>query len=292
MNRITIFTPTFNRVNLLTNVYKSLKAQTNKNFIWLIIDDGSTDDTEKTVKKWIKEKKLTIEYYKKQNGGKHTAYNFALEKINTEYVLIALDSDDIIVKDGVEYLYSMFKHLTNEYVGIVCLRSNDENTKDKTCKIYNLSKLKNKSLQEALENNLFDAECSFLFKTDYIKKYKFPEIAGEKFFTEAYIYYQLNQKMLWSDKILTVGTYLDDGLTKNIYKLFLNSPNSWRLYNEIRMTQNKSFYKRLKYKVYFIAFCLLSGNSPFKQSFSNKILLLILYPVGYLGYLHLKRKKD
>ena len=68
MKTLTIFTPTYNRGDILGNAYKSLKKQTNQDFIWLIVDDGSTDKTEDIVEKWIEENTIEIRYIKKENG--------------------------------------------------------------------------------------------------------------------------------------------------------------------------------------------------------------------------------
>ena len=102
--KLTIFTPTYNRKNELRDVYKSLLEQTNKEFNWLIIDDGSTDNTEDLVNEWIKNNKINIAYYKKENGGKHTAYNYALDKCDTDYMFVALDSDNTMTKKAVEQI--------------------------------------------------------------------------------------------------------------------------------------------------------------------------------------------
>lgn len=81
---LTVFTPTFNRRELLTRCYESMCRQTNKDFVWMIVDDGSTDDTKKFADEWKKNSDLEIRYIYKDNGGLHTAYNVAIENIDTE----------------------------------------------------------------------------------------------------------------------------------------------------------------------------------------------------------------
>ncbi|MBQ7385547.1 MAG: glycosyltransferase family 2 protein [Ruminococcus sp.] len=77
--RITVFTPTYNRAYIISNLYNSIKKQTFKNFEWLVVDDGSTDNTEDLFKKWQHEDNdFVIRYYKTVNGGKHRAINRAL----------------------------------------------------------------------------------------------------------------------------------------------------------------------------------------------------------------------
>lgn len=99
--KFTVFTPTYNRVNTLPRVYNSLLNQTYKEFVWLIIDDGSTDNTKKLIQEWINEKKLLIEYHYKENGGKHTAMRWAYQLAKTKY-LVAIDSDDELNPDAVD----------------------------------------------------------------------------------------------------------------------------------------------------------------------------------------------
>ena len=101
--KFTVFTPTYNRAGLLTELYESLKIQTYKNFEWLIIDDGSADNTEETVKEFQKENILKINYIKKENGGKQRAYNLAVENSEGE-LFICLDSDDKYIPEGLEII--------------------------------------------------------------------------------------------------------------------------------------------------------------------------------------------
>jgi len=106
--KFTVFTPTFNRKELLEKLYKSLQKQTFKDFEWLIVDDGSTDGTKEKVEEFLSEKKLEIKYYFKENGGKQRAYNFATEKANGE-LFICLDSDDEYVENGLETILKYWK---------------------------------------------------------------------------------------------------------------------------------------------------------------------------------------
>jgi len=98
---ITILTPTYNRKHTLRRAYDSLINQTNKDFEWLVIDDGSKDDTKELIDEFISENKITIKYFFKENGGKHTALNFGTNKAKGELVLI-LDSDDYLSNDAIE----------------------------------------------------------------------------------------------------------------------------------------------------------------------------------------------
>lgn len=116
---LTICTPTYNREYLLHDLYKSLCNQTVNDFEWIIIDDGSTDDTEKTVNKWITVRNdFPIIYIKKENGGKHTAVNIGIEEAKGDYFII-VDSDDYLNEDAVEIIHREFEKLPEaKYAGI------------------------------------------------------------------------------------------------------------------------------------------------------------------------------
>ena len=119
--RITVFTPTYNRARLLHNCYESLLRQTNKEFKWLIIDDGSTDNTKIIVEKWKKEEKIEIEYVYKENGGLHTGYNAAIERLDTE-LSICIDSDDWMPDNAIERILDIWdKNKADNIAGLIGL---------------------------------------------------------------------------------------------------------------------------------------------------------------------------
>lgn len=122
MKTLTIFTPTFNRIELLKRGYEALKKQTSKDFIWMIIDDGSVDNTKEVVKRWCAENPgFKIEYYYKENGGLYTAYNYAIEKAETE-LMVCIDSDDFMPENAVEIIIDFWKKNGNKsFAGIVGL---------------------------------------------------------------------------------------------------------------------------------------------------------------------------
>lgn len=287
-NYISIFTPTYNRLDTLKTAYNSLLEQTQKNFIWVIIDDGSIDGTEKYVKKWIKDNKINIEYYRKDNGGKHTAYNFLLEKLHTNYVLIALDSDDYLKNDAIEFLNNKLLKIRDDIAGIVCLCDTKQESRENIHK-YNVDILNNNSLQYNLKKRLFNAGAVFLFKVDYIKKFKYPEIQNEKFFTEAYIYYQMNSPLLWTNKVICIRDFRNDGLTKNIKKLYVNNPVSWYMYNKLRCELVRNWLFKIKYTIYMISFGKFAGINKIIGRSKNHLLTIALYPIGILGYFYLKK---
>ena len=118
---LTIFTPTFNRAYTLHKCYESLTRQTSNDFEWLIIDDGSTDNTKELVESWINENKVRIHYFYQENQGMHGAHNTAYEQIDTE-LNVCIDSDDYMPDDAVEKIVSFWKKFgSNKYAGLVGL---------------------------------------------------------------------------------------------------------------------------------------------------------------------------
>src|SRR5690554_5941382 len=112
---ITIFTPTYNRAKTLPRLYNSLKNQTNQNFEWVIVDDGSSDNTEELVSNWINEKNISITYYKQVNGGKHRAINKGLDLAKGE-LFFMVDSDDYLTKDSLETINTYNNTYSNENI--------------------------------------------------------------------------------------------------------------------------------------------------------------------------------
>ena len=110
---ITIFTPTYNRGEFLKKIYKTLCNQTCKKFIWLIVDDGSVDDTEYIVQQFLKDSIIDIKYIKQSNGGKYRAHNTAVKNCDSNYFLI-LDSDDNLSPNAIEILTDLIKKIKNE----------------------------------------------------------------------------------------------------------------------------------------------------------------------------------
>lgn len=125
MNRIaepilTIFTPAYNRAHTLPRTYESLCCQNCKDFIWLIVDDGSTDNTAELVQEWQeRDNGFEIHYIYKENGGMHTAHNTAYANIHTE-LNICIDSDDMLAEGAVEKILNKWEEVKDKgYAGIV-----------------------------------------------------------------------------------------------------------------------------------------------------------------------------
>lgn len=275
--RITVFTPTYNRRELLTGLYQSLIKQINKNFIWLIVDDGSTDDTREHVEKWIKENKIHIEYVYQSNSGKMRAHNTAVKYCKTEF-LLDIDSDDKAHPDCIEFLYSNLSLIESEEAcGVMCFYK--EVGKDTNTSVFKKWNDTFVTLSQ-INNSGYKGETTLLFKTEVLKKFPFPEIDGEKFIPEGYIYSQIDKKYkyLCKNKNIVYGNYQADGYSQNSIKLYVNNPYSFSL---IYLQKYKDS-KKLSPLIRYMAFRIMSHKSI--EFRNNKLpwYSLILYTVSFI----------
>lgn len=286
MENITILTPTYNRAHTLGNCFSSLQKQTNKNFIWLIIDDGSEDETPELVKKYIKEADFKIFYYCKENGGKHTALNLGFEKILTEYTMI-LDSDDILIYDAIETIVQKWEiEKSNlEIFSIVFLRgySSDKVIGDLFPRDRFLS-----NHVECRMNLGIKGDKAEVFRTAILKQYRFPEFEGEKFIGEGILWNRIGKKYksVYYNKIIYCTEYLADGLTKSGVRMRIKNPKGGVSLSNECMSKEYSLLTRIKYSIlYNIYYFFLIDKEFIKNKKNNApILTRIFKPISYIIY--------
>ncbi len=191
----TIFTATLNMGNTLHRVYESLKAQKFRNFEWIIVDDGSSDNTQNIVLNWKKESSFPIKYIYQKNAGKHIARNRALQIAEGE-LFSTMDADDRFVENGLEVFYNTWKGISNKekYSGIAC-------TTMDSCSGQVIGK---KFPKDVFDSN--DLEAKYVYKlqgekwgtcrTEVLKEFPFPEIKGQKFILESYVWNQIAKKYI------------------------------------------------------------------------------------------------
>lgn len=250
---ITVFTPAYNRKKTLNKLYESLKEQTNTNFEWIIVDDGSNDGTEEFVKPWLNEEnKFNITYLKKENGGKHTAINKGLELAKGKMFFI-VDSDDYLTKDAIEKIIRYEKTIENKenFAGIAMCRGYDINNIIGTT--FKGEYIDATSLERKKYN--INGDKAEIFYTDILRKNKFPEYEGEKFVTEALVWNRIAKqgyKLRWFQDIIYICKYLEGGLTAGGNKIFANSPKGLLVYTKecIENYHLGLFRRLLRYEYY------------------------------------------
>ena len=195
MERLTVFTPTYNRANTIGRVFESLKRQTYKDFKWVIIDDGSTDDTKSLIASFIESAFFPIEYYYQENRGKHVAINRAVSSCKTELFIIA-DSDDAFVDNALEVLVKEWDSIPEE---------KKEDYKGVNCRVFEHET--GLPIGSGFPEERFDStdEIAYfklkmrsekwnLFRTEALKEFPFPEIEGAHFYPETVIWQRMSQK--------------------------------------------------------------------------------------------------
>ena len=228
--KITVFTPTYNRAYILNNLYQSLRRQTFRDFEWLIVDDGSVDDTEALVCNWMAEGNLfTIRYHKQENGGKCRAINKGLELAAGE-LFFTVDSDDYLTDDALEKVLRWETELpkNQKYCGFAGnLGTAPGETPNK---IFESEYFDGTALDRY---GIVDGERAIVFYTDIHRMYPYPVFDGEKFMTEAVVYNRMASdgfKMRFYNDIIWIYEYLTDGLTKAGSSIFLNNPQGHGLW--------------------------------------------------------------
>lgn len=232
---LTIFTPTYNRAHTLGQLYASLCQQTCKEFMWLIVDDGSTDETETLVASWISEGKIRIMYHKQANGGKQRAHNTGVALCQTE-AFQCVDSDDYLIDQATEYIHETWKtiHGNESVSGIIALKGYDDHTPMGKA----LPKgIRYSPLTELYWKHGFTGETSLIYRTTVLRKFPYEVAEGEKFIAESYAYLQIDQEftMVLLDKIINICGYLEDGYTKSIHKVIYHNPKSYMKLKKLSM---------------------------------------------------------
>ena len=227
---VTVFTPTYNRAYILGDLYHSLQRQTCMDFEWLIVDDGSADDTEALVASWQGEKKpFPIRYVYQENGGKCRAINRGLKEADGR-LFFTVDSDDYLTDDAIEKVIRWDGELPQDghfcgYVG------NRGTTPTQTPnRLFPGGYLDGTALDRY---DQVDGERAFVFYTEIHRKYLYPEFPGEKFLTEAVTWDLMahdGYKMRFYNDIIWIWEYKDDGLTRAGYRVFLENPQGTGLF--------------------------------------------------------------
>lgn len=224
IKELTILTPTYNRGQCLHKLYESLKCQTCNAFEWLVVDDGSQDDTEKLVKGWQKENQVKLRYLKKDNGGKHTALNLGIAAIQTELTFI-VDSDDWLPEDAVETIlryHEKFKGM-NGLCGYSFLRFYPDGTVNEA---FFPNNEKVDTYVNARINGNIGGDKAEVFYTDILKQYTFPVFGTERFLPEDLVWVEMSgpYRMVHINECVYISEYLDGGLTKSGRRMKLHSP--------------------------------------------------------------------
>lgn len=245
--RITVFTPTYNRAYILHNLYESLMRQTFTDFEWLVIDDGSSDNTRELVEGWMAEEHaFEIRYARQENGGKCRAINRALDLAQGE-LFFTVDSDDYLTDDALEKVNAWVASLPEEerFCGVAGNLGTSAHETPNT--------LFDRAYRDGTALDRYqgiDGERAMVFFTGVHRKYQYPEFAGERFMTEAVVWNRMaadGYRMRFFNDIIWIYEYKEDGLTKAGSRLFLQNPRGYGLWlREKAAFEHDGFVQRLR----------------------------------------------
>ena len=293
MKAMTIVTPAFNRAHTLNRAYQSLVEQSNKNFVWLIIDDGSTDNTEEIVYSFIKEEKIEIKYIKKENGGKASALNMGLDLIDTPYCT-CLDSDDWFPVKAIETALKLLNEEQNnpECCGVIGLKATGDGVFTGNGSIPQTYKYIN--IVEIYFDCKIESEFATFYKSTIAKEYRFPIIKGEKFMPPSWFHYAVGEQYRFrvSWELLCFFEYMDDGLTKNKSKVIIKNPKSYTLIKKMSLKNSKTIMQKVKNGIMYDCGCIIGKEKNWFKDSPRKGIALICIPLAYCVYIMRFKNKE
>lgn len=288
---LTVFTCTYNRAHTIGRTYESLCRQTCKDFIWLVVDDGSTDNTGELVKQWQdKDNDFEIRYAYKENGGLHTGYNKAIELMDTA-LCVCIDSDDWMPENAVDVIIKTWEKAGNkDLAGIVGLDYDLENKPVggllptiHQCHIYDLDFKYHHS-----------GDKKIVIRVDLFKQVApQPTYNGEKNFNPMLMISRIDLKYEWLmiNENLCFVDYQPDGMANGIFRQYLNSPNSFaalRIEN-FNFPDTSLIYKMKQYIHLGSSVCIAHNFSWLKKT-PNVLLAYMFLPLGYVLSLYVRLK--
>lgn len=254
--KLTLFTPTYNRAHLLKRLYSSIKAQTYHHFEWLIVDDGSTDNTSEVVKTFIEEGIITIKYVFKRNGGKHRAINEGVQQAQGELFFIA-DSDDMLPPDALKRVVEVYQQIKDDrnFGGVAGVDA------------YPDGGIVGSGLPAPnIDCNSIDirskyhveGDLSEVFRTDVMREFPFPEIEGEKFCPEVLVWNRIARKykLRYFNEAIYIAEYQPEGLTARIVEIRMKSPNATTICYAEMVSLDIPFKDKIKAAINYWRFSL------------------------------------
>ena len=280
---LTVFTPAYNRAYTLPRTYESMKQQKNTDFIWLIVDDGSSDNTAELVKQWqAEENGFTIQYIYKENGGMHTAHNTAYELIDTE-LNTCVDSDDALAPDAVQIIYDAWQKVKDRgYAGLLGLDAE-----------FN-GQIIGKGFPDGLtETTLGDyyrnggrGDKKLILRTDVVRQYPpYPTFPGERFVPLGSLYAMIDKDYQLSvlDAVVCLVEYMPDGSTHNMLRQYFRNPNGFRYSRLVTLSGPNTLKGKLKTYIHYVAESILARKRILAEAPSKLLALGCILPGAALA---------
>mgnify|MGYP001008421296 CR=1 FL=1 len=285
---LSIITPIYNRENFISLLFENVSS-IKGNLEWIIVNDGSTDNSDKLINKYQMEYKLNLKYQKITNGGKHRALNYAMQYVTGDLVIV-LDSDDTLSID----CYSLIKEQHSLY-------SSDDSIAGYIFQKQEISSgyiQKNFSKQRTIKANLYEiinkgilGDKAEVIKTNVFKEYKYPEISGEKFISEGVVWVPMGTKykFIFVNHPIYYYEYLDGGLTKSGRSLRIKNPIGGLIHAEKYINKNFKLSLRLKYSILFNVYYNFIDKTIRRNYKKRDVLILLTYLPSLLIYIYWKK---
>lgn len=288
MTTLTVFTPTYNRADLLSRLYASLQRQTCNDFCWLIVDDGSTDGTKERVTVWIAEGFIPIEYCWKTNGGMHTAHNVAFDKITTE-INVCIDSDDWMPVDAVELIVSRWRSVSvyPKVAGIVGLDQSPGGALIGTSLPPDGTRC---TLTNLYARMGVQGDKKLVYRTDIIRSFpRYPEFSGERLVPLAWLYCLIDQdyELVAFNDVYVVVDYQPGGSSDSVIRQYFQSPHGFLEARVVSIRHAGNFKDKLRNVVHLGVSCFILGQwKPWRRSPAPWLSVLV-WPVSVVAYIYL-----
>ncbi|MCH8546913.1 MAG: glycosyltransferase family 2 protein [Cryomorphaceae bacterium] len=288
-HQLTVFTPTYNRAYCLPQLYHSLCAQTDKNFTWLVIDDGSTDETKKLIESWVQDGQIFIQYCYKENGGMHTGHNKAYELVETRFN-VCIDSDDYMPMDAVEIILEQIIDIPDDCYGLVGLDGAPNGSLIGTAFPDDLEYAK---LSDVYTVYGVKGDKKLVLKTELVKQFPpYPTFEYERFVPLGILYLMMDQqyKLKLINQVLCVVEYQEDGSTKNILKQYRRHPNGFAYSRVITINLSKNMKEQIKNAIHLVSSAIFAKNIKWLFKSRRTLLVLIVIPIGLLLNMFIRYK--
>lgn len=287
---VSIVTPVYNRAELLKLCWESLSVQTDKDFEWIVVDDGSTDGSAEVIR-GLPEAGFPVILVEKENGGKHTALNASHPYVHGTYVLI-LDSDDRLVDTAVHQIREGWTRFEgNKEIGIVTFLKG-QSVDDPSCKAEDEGVPVD--IMRYRRTIFHSSDCCEVIRAELFRKYPFPVFAGERFISEGPLWNRVSftHKCVYINQVIYLAEYLEGGLTRSGRALRIRNPRGGMFMANLNMNKKNFMKRRIKYGLLYTAygFFAKAGIREMIRQNDSKVLTALCIPAGWLLYRYWKKK--
>ncbi len=292
MPLLTVFTPTYNRAYILPQCYESMKRQTCKDFVWLIVDDGSADNTRELVESWQKEDNgFVLRYVYQENAGMHGAHNLAYENIDTE-LNTCIDSDDYMPDDAVEKIISFWQSSEKDD-GVSGFLALDAYKNGEIIGTRFPKNVRRATYYDYYYKYGVKGDKKFILRTELTKANPYPVFEGEKYVNLAtkYSLLDINYTLLNMNEVVCIVEYLDDGSSKNMFRQYLKNPRGFAYSRKLCMQLPFAGFKfRFNQAAHYVSSCLILKDRRWLADSPRKALTLLAAPAGFVWWRYILYK--